>query len=83
MLRITMEKEAELEAMRSKKRGERDFFKKMENGELETKEEWRPKLLVGKLNKDVSLIINLQTNKKRSKDIDTLLRHLYSKSFRF
>ena len=68
MLRITMEKEAELEAMRSKKRGERDFFKKMENGELETKEEWRPKLLVGKLNKDVSLIINLQ-KKRQSKDI--------------
>ena len=50
-----MEKEAELEAMRSRKREERDYFKKMENGELDQKEEYRPKLLVGKL-KDVSKV---------------------------
>ena len=40
--------------MRSKKREERNFFKKMENGELEVKEEHRPKLLVGKI-KDVRI----------------------------
>ena len=52
-----MEKEAELEAMRSRKREERDYFKKMENGELEqNNKEYRPKLLVGKL-KDVSKVV--------------------------
>jgi len=47
--RTTMEKEAELEIMRSKKRGERDFFKKMENGEVENEGPKEPKLLIGKL----------------------------------
>merc|ERR1719495_2106205 len=46
--RITLEKEAELETMRSRKRGERDFFKKMENGEI-NKPEHKPQLLVGRL----------------------------------
>merc|ERR1711874_561543 len=32
--RITLEKDAELQMMRTRKRGERDFFKKLENGEL-------------------------------------------------
>ena len=49
---MTLEKEAELEAMRSRKREERDYFKKMENGEIATEKENRPKLLVGKF-KDV------------------------------
>lgn len=35
--------------MRSKKREERKFFEKLENGELDTKEDPKPKLLVGKL----------------------------------
>jgi len=47
--RITLEKEAELDMMRSKKRDERNFFHKMENGEIATKDEPKPKLLVGKL----------------------------------
>jgi len=46
--RLTLEKEAELETMRSRKRGERDFFKKMENGEI-NKPEHKPQLLVGRL----------------------------------
>jgi len=46
--RLTLEKEAELEIMRSRKRGERDFFKKMENGEG-SKVETKPQLLVGRL----------------------------------
>ena len=51
--RLTLEKEAELELMRSKKRQERDYFKKMETGELNKDEEKKPKLLIGKI-KDVS-----------------------------
>jgi hypothetical protein len=52
--RLTLEKEAELELMRSKKRQERDYFKKMETGELQPRdEEKKPKLLIGKI-KDVS-----------------------------
>jgi hypothetical protein len=52
--RLTLEKEAELELMRSKKRQERDYFKKMETGELQNKdEEKKPKLLIGRI-KDVS-----------------------------
>jgi len=47
--RLTLEKEAELEIMRNKKREERNYFQRMENGELEVKEESKPKLLVGKL----------------------------------
>merc|ERR1719419_1106836 len=47
--RTTLEKDAELAMMRSRKRGERDFFKKMENGELQTDEKKEPKLLIGKL----------------------------------
>ena len=58
--RVTLEKEAELEIMRSKKRQERDFFKKMENGELNPKDEEKkqPKLLVGKLKDVVSTLTN-------------------------
>ena len=63
--KITLEKEAELEMMRSKKREERDFFKKMESGELDPKEkEKKPKLLVGKI-KDVGFQI-LDENCKRT-----------------
>ena len=58
---MTLEKEAELEIMRSKKRQERDFFKKMENGEINKEEEKKPKLLVGKL-KDVRFFLNLNYN---------------------
>ena len=47
--------------MRSKKRQERDFFKKMENGEINKEEEKKPKLLVGKL-KDVRFFLNLNYN---------------------
>jgi len=47
--RITLEKEAELDIMRSKKRAERDFFKKMENGEMDKEKIKEPKLLIGKL----------------------------------
>jgi len=47
--RTTLEKEAELQMMRSKKRGERDFFKKMENGEMKEDAPKEPKLLIGKL----------------------------------
>merc|ERR1719350_1857265 len=36
--------------MRKNKRGERDFFKKMENGELNEEKRKEPKLLIGKLN---------------------------------
>ncbi len=54
LYRLTLEKEAELELMRSKKRQERDYFKKMETGELQPRdEEKKPKLLIGKI-KDVS-----------------------------
>merc|ERR1712179_745241 len=48
--RTTLEKDAELAMMRSRKRGERDYFKKMESGELMQKEKVQePKLLIGKL----------------------------------
>ena len=47
--RTTLEKEAELQLMRSKKRGERDFFKKMENGEVKDEGPKEPKLLIGRL----------------------------------
>merc|ERR1719245_1257655 len=47
--RITLEKDAELHMMRTKKRGERDFFKKLENGELKEDGPKEPKLLVGRL----------------------------------
>ena len=44
-----MEKDAELHMMRTKKRGERDFFKKLENGDVKEDAPKEPKLLVGKL----------------------------------
>ena len=47
--RITLEKDAELQMMRTRKRGERDFFKKLENGELKEDGPKEPKLLVGRL----------------------------------
>jgi len=47
--RITLEKDAELQMMRTKKRGERDFFKKLENGDAKDEAPKEPKLLVGKL----------------------------------
>merc|ERR1719228_1386992 len=47
--RTTLEKEAELQVMRSKKRGERDFFQKLESGELKDDGPKEPKLLIGKL----------------------------------
>merc|ERR1719357_913657 len=47
--RTTLEKEAELQVMRSKKRGERDFFQKLESGELKDAGPKEPKLLIGKL----------------------------------
>merc|ERR1719228_890055 len=47
--RITLEKDAELHMMRTKKRGERDFFKKLENGDVKEDAPKEPKLLVGKL----------------------------------
>ena len=47
--RITMEKNAELHMMRTKKRGERDFFKNLENGDGKEETPKEPKLLVGKL----------------------------------
>ena len=47
--RITLEKNAELQMMRTKKRGERDYFKKLENGEVAEDGPKEPKLLVGKL----------------------------------
>ena len=62
--KMTIEKEAELEMMRTKKRGERDFFKKMESGELDeekTTEPKQPKLLVGKF-KDVSVSLSHSTH---------------------
>jgi hypothetical protein len=61
VIRLTLEKEAELEMMRSKKRQERDYFKKMETGELTNKEEEKkPKLLIGKI-KDVSQLLQFVT----------------------
>ena len=47
--RTTLEKDAELAQMRKNKRSERDYFKKMENGELKDKksEFKEPKLLIG------------------------------------
>ena len=56
--RITLEKDAELQMMRTKKRGERDFFKKLENGETKEDAPKEPKLLVGKLK--VRMLINGQ-----------------------
>jgi len=50
--RITLEKNAELQMMRTKKRGERDYFKKLENGEVAEDGPKEPKLLVGKLKVD-------------------------------
>ena len=47
--RTTLEKEAELQTMRSKKRGERNYFQQLENGELEDDKPKEPKLLIGKL----------------------------------
>ena len=56
--KMTKEKELELEMMRSKKRGERDYFKKMEKGELDDNKKKEPKLLIGRL-KDVSCMITI------------------------
>ena len=47
--RTTLEKDMELEMMRTKKRGERDFFKNMEKGEIQDDAPKEPKLLIGKL----------------------------------
>merc|ERR1712106_686008 len=47
--RTTLEKEAELQNMRSKKRGERNYFQQLENGELDDDKPKEPKLLIGKL----------------------------------
>jgi len=47
--RTTLEKDMELEMMRSKKRGERDFFKNMEKGGPQDDAPKEPKLLIGKL----------------------------------
>jgi len=47
--RTTLEKDVELAQMRKNKRGEREFFKKMENGELTEDKPKEPKLLIGKL----------------------------------
>jgi len=47
--RTTLEKDMELEMMRSKKREERDFFKKMEKGGPQEEGPKEPKLLIGKL----------------------------------
>lgn len=51
------EKEEELMNMRKMKRAQKEFFRKMEAGELDEQQEGRkePKLLVGKI-KDVGLI---------------------------
>ena len=54
--RITLEKDAELQMMRTKKRGERDFFKKLENGDAKDEAPKEPKLLVGKLKVSISKI---------------------------
>merc|ERR1719277_1840174 len=54
--RITLEKDAELQMMRTKKRGERDFFKKLENGDAKDEAPKEPKLLVGKLKMSISKI---------------------------
>ena len=51
--RITLEKDAELDMMRLKKREERDFFKKMETGELDNKKKKDANLLIGKLKPEV------------------------------
>ena len=56
--RITLEKEAELDIMRSKKRAERDFFKKMENGEMDKEKIKEPKLLIGKLKEVYSYVLS-------------------------
>lgn len=66
--RLTLEKDAELEFMRSKKREERKFFEKLENGEMETKEEPKPKLLIGKLKET-------RANDGTEGDIDTAPLH--------
>jgi len=69
--RTTLEKDAELAQMRKNKRGERDFFKKMENGELNEEKRKEPKLLVGKLKdnwiendddhgRDIKLDVNIE-----------------------
>jgi len=50
--RTTLEKEAELQLMRSKKNSERNFFKKMEDGEIKEEGPKEPKLLIGKLRMD-------------------------------
>ena len=56
--RITAEKDAELHMMRTKKRGERDFFKKLENGDVKEETPKEPKLLVGKLKvRTVALVL--------------------------
>merc|ERR1719228_1039743 len=47
--RTTLEKEAELQVMRSKKRDERHFFQKLESGEIKDAGPKEPKLLIGKL----------------------------------
>ena len=52
--RLVLEKEQELQNMRNKKRQEKEFFRKMEAGELDENDgKKEPKLLVGKF-KDVS-----------------------------
>jgi len=64
--RTTLEKDAELAQMRKNKRGERDFFKKMENGELNEEKRKEPKLLIGKLKDNW-----IENDEEHSRDIKT------------
>lgn len=62
--RVTLEKDTELAQMRKNKRGERDYFKKMENGELVEDKPKEPKLLIGKLRDRDTWMENEEENGK-------------------
>jgi len=76
--KMTREKELELEAMRSKKRGESDYWKKMEKGELEDTKKKEPKLLVGRLKDDATINGDEENNGELEPEHATL-----SKKFSF
>ena len=52
--RITADKEHELENMRKARKDQKDFFKKLESGEVfaDNAEKKEPKLLIGRISKD-------------------------------
>lgn len=59
--KILQEKEQELENMRKARKEKKDFFNKLEAGEIgvDSQDKKEPKLLVGRISKEVSLFCKL------------------------